>query len=83
MSSTINATWTGNATAYRETLYVDEYSYTGTVSFDKEAAYISADHNVTGTAINQPSIAPSGVGELLCARHQPNHDRHAVTTPTP
>ncbi len=80
MSTTINATWTGSADAYRETLYVDEFHYTGgTVSFDKEAFYDSAAHSVASETINLPSITATQSGELLYGAAQGNA---SITTGT-
>lgn len=81
MAKLISATWTGNSQSYWTTLYIEDFSYTGTAAFDKEAFYASVNYSVTGTAINQPSIMPSAAGELLYAGAQGTSAMVSVNSP--
>lgn len=60
-TATITASWTTSANAAG---YADEFSYTGTATFDKD---VPANTGVAGTAINTPTINPTNANSLLYA----------------
>jgi len=65
-TKTINLSWTATATFCAA--WAEEFTVSGgTPSFDKDATGSGS----TGTAINSPSISPTGNGELLWATANP------------
>lgn len=60
-TSTINLSWTTNSVS--PSAWGDEFSYTGTLAFDKDAKATAGP----GTTVNTPTIIPSNSGELLYA----------------
>jgi len=72
-SKTLNFTW---VTSSSLKMYADEFSYSGTVSFDKEIA----GSGTTGTTVNSPTITPTNTNSLVFAAS--NSQAAAYTAPT-
>jgi hypothetical protein len=61
-TKTITATYTvAGGTFYDGAIWADEFSYTGTASFDKDATGAAN----SGAGINTPAITPTNSGELV------------------
>jgi len=60
-TKTLTVSWTGSSNAAG---WADEFSYTGTCFFDKDANGFSATNHTT---INSPSITPTNANSLLYA----------------